>query len=86
MIEVTVKIQSLEDVKDGKGILEKKAVPIKVDHLTVGILEDGMESGRTSLMFLLENGDKVYMAEMSMDMFEGLCSAAHGARIRFGGK
>jgi hypothetical protein len=86
MRAVKVVIQSLDDVKNGKPIVEGMT-PENIEethNLTVGVLESGMESGKTSLMFVLQMGDGTFkVAEMSAGQFEMLTSVVKGAVMRF---
>lgn len=85
MISINVKIQSVEDAEKGIGITNKPADKIvESDSLTVGILEAGMKSGATSLMFCLEMPDgSVAMAQCSAKQFRALSKALDGAEQRF---
>lgn len=86
MEPLRVVIQSLKEAAKGTPLLENSP-PIENYtrcDLTVGILEGGMQSGKTSLMILLQDGDKVYYAEMSANHFEALGHAVRGAQERFG--
>ena len=87
MIKVTVKIQSLEDALKGVAILNDSP-PVdeykQLGDVTVGVLEGGMQSGKTSLMFLArDKHGEVHYFEMSADNFEGVAAAVKGARERF---
>lgn len=89
MYVVKVKIQSLQDVADGIPIKEgiTPETVVNCPEITFGILEAGMQSGKTSCMFILENGDgKHYVAECSAEMFETMAGAVKGAKERFGDK
>lgn len=85
MSVLTIKIQSLEDEKAGKLIIEGKSHKVEeAQHLTIGILEAGMESGRTSISFIshLKDGTHV-IAQASAAHFEMLIGAVRGAVQRF---
>ena len=89
MYTVKVRIQSLEDVSNGIPIKEgiSKETVVNCPEITFAILEGGMQSGKTSCMFILENGDgKHYVAECSAEMFETMAGAVKGAKERFGDK
>ena len=88
MIITEVVIQSLEDAKSGKALIEgiPKERITKAKELTVGILEGGMQSGKTSVMFILKDGNTAKVAEMSVNNFEMLAGAVKGAVERFEGK
>ena len=79
-----IKIQSIQDAKDGIGLTDSKVIPTMTKDITIGILEGGMQSGATSLMIILKVGDKEYAAEMTPGHFEMLKSAYKGAVERFG--
>lgn len=86
MVAVKTVVQSLEDAKAGKPIVEGLTLEkIKETHdLTIGILEAGMTSGRTSLMFCLKMPDDTYsIAQMSAAQFEMVIAAVRGATQRF---
>jgi ApbE superfamily uncharacterized protein (UPF0280 family) len=89
MVAITIKIQSLEDAKNGKAIIDNVDISDlkEAKSLTVGILEKGTEGGQTSLMFLLEDGDgKTYhMAQCTANQFEAILGAFRGADLRFKG-
>lgn len=86
-MELKIRIQSLEDAKNGIPIIENldpKDVT-EVQDLTVGILEGGTVSGATSLMFVLKTTDgKSVMAQITAKQFDGLMGAFLGAIERFG--
>lgn len=89
MIGVKLVIQSLEDVKTGKPVHERLTPEnaIQSTDLTIAILEAGMVSGKTSLMFIIGNPDGTFsVAEMSAAQFEMTVSAVRGAVQRFEGK
>ncbi len=86
MIETTIRIQSLEDAANGDPLIEGAKKVTEAEHLTVCILEGGMESGRTSLSFTLKEGSEYHVAQMSLRQFEALSFAVQGAKSRFGGK
>jgi len=50
----------------------------------VGILESGMESGKTSVGLLIPNGDGHILVQMSAGQFEMIAAAVKGAAQRFG--
>lgn len=84
---VKVVIQSLEDAKNGKPIVEGSTVEKTEEckSLTVGILEGGTKSGKTSLMFCLRMEDgSVKIAQMTANHFEMLHGSLRGAIQRFG--
>jgi hypothetical protein len=87
MEQLRITINSLEDAKAGKPIDNRTTTenirPTK--DFTVAILEGGMKSGRTSIMFTLGNADGTFsIAEMTPDQFEVLIGAFRGAIERFG--
>jgi hypothetical protein len=87
MISTKIIIQSLEDVANGMELMEgipKESVSTAKDF-SVAILESGMVSGKTSLMFILKDGNKAKIAEMSAAQFEMLVGAVKGAVERFKG-
>lgn len=50
----------------------------------VGILEGGMQSGKTSLSLMLKGADgKQFVAQCSYDIFQAIAGAARGADGRF---
>lgn len=51
--------------------------------LGFAILEQGMQSGKTSCGFFFESQGKKYFAQLSNDMMQSLASAACGADERF---
>ena len=50
----------------------------------VGILEAGMESGKTSVSLLIPNGDGNILVQISAGQFEQIAAAVRGAAQRFG--
>src|SRR4051794_19444012 len=80
---VKIVIQSLDDLKSGKPIIDGKPTMIPLKDITIGILEGGMTSGATSLSIILRDGDKAYMGEMSIKHLSMLVSAVNGAEARF---
>ncbi len=89
MTHVKIVIQSLEDAENGKPILENSPPADqykRLEDVTVGILEGGMQSGKTSLMFIAQDKNKeVHYFEMSANNLEMLAGAVKGAQARFGG-
>lgn len=86
MIAVGITIQSLEDARKGKPIMEGITMEdlAEAKKFQFGILEGGMASGKTSLMFLLKDEDGiVHYAECSGSQFEMLISVFRGAVERF---
>jgi hypothetical protein len=84
---IKIVVQSLEDAKNGKPIVQGHDLDKcqQSKDLTIGILEGGMESGKTSLMFVIMHPDGTSaMAEMSANQFEGLIGCFRGAVQRFG--
>lgn len=86
MVISKIVIQSLKDAKNGKPIVKGldlwKSKTTK--DFTVGILEGGMRSGKTSLMFILQHSDgSSSIAEMSAAQFEMLIQVVRGATQRF---
>lgn len=88
MIATKVVIQSLEDAKMGKSLVDGVTSENieKAEELTVAILEGGMESGKTSIMFILRDGNKAKVGEMSAAQMEMLIGAFKGAIQRFEGR
>ena len=87
MQKLTIKINSIEDAKAGKKIVETatKENTVECVNLTAGILEGGMESGKTSIMFILEMPDGTHaVAQLTQDLLDGLNGAVRGAVERFG--
>jgi hypothetical protein len=81
MNSVKVVINSIEDSEAGKRIIED--VKEEAD-ITVGILERGTESGKTTLMFCLKYPDgKISLAQMTGRNFEALHQIYLGAKERF---
>lgn len=88
MTHCTIVIQSLEDAKNGKGIIDIKledSWKIKeATELTIGILEKGTSGGQVSFMFMLEMSDGTFsMSQITANMFESLISIYNGAVQRF---
>lgn len=83
---VEVRIQSLEDAKQGRPIHESLTEHnvVRADGFIVGILEAGTTGGKTSLAFIVKHGDKNVVAECTADQFEMIIGAVRGARERFG--
>jgi hypothetical protein len=48
-----------------------------------GILEGGMESGKTSVALFLRANDIVFLAETSAEIFRSMAAALEGAEARF---
>lgn len=86
MEQLKVRIQSLQDAFNGEPVVEgldpKKTNQTK--DFTVCILEGGMQSGATSLLFALKFEDgSASVAEMSGKHLEALYKAYLGAQERF---
>lgn len=87
MTAISVTVQSLEDVKAGKPLVEgiEAANIHEADQFQVAILERGTKGGQTSLMFILEDGHgNANIAQMTGNQFEMLVGAFRGALERFG--
>lgn len=85
MSQVHLKIQTLEDAKEGKGILP---TPVKLVHqvkdVTVGILEAGTVLGNPTVNFCLEIAPGEWVIhEMTAGAFEGLVAGYKGATLSF---
>jgi hypothetical protein len=86
MNSVKVVINSIEDSEAGKRIIEdvKEEDVKETTDITVGILERGTESGKTTLMFCLKYPDgKISLAQMTGRNFEALHQIYLGAKERF---
>jgi hypothetical protein len=82
MNSVKVVINSIEDSEAGKRIIEEDVK--ETTDITVGILERGTESGKTTLMFCLKYPDgKISLAQMTGRNFEALHQIYLGAKERF---
>jgi hypothetical protein len=88
-VKLNVVINTLADARAGIPIVEgcTRENITQADQLTIGILESGMTSGRTSLMFILTMNDGTFkVAECSAAQFEMLIGAVRGAVKRFEGR
>jgi hypothetical protein len=86
MEKITIKINTMEDALNGKPLIEGKTPEqfTEADNITVGILEKGMASGRSSLMVLFEMPDgSVTFGQITPDQLEGINAAFKGAEERF---
>lgn len=86
MTTLKIVISSLEDAKAGKPIVEglKKEDIVETNDLTVGILEGGMSSGETSIMFLSKTPDgKTVVSQTSKALLEQVYAAILGAEQRW---
>lgn len=89
MEAIKIVVNSLEDANAGKPIVEGVKKDLSNVHqaknVTFGLLEKGMQSGRTSLMIILENPDGTFsVGQMTQDHLEVLNAAVRGAVGRFG--
>jgi hypothetical protein len=82
-----VRIQSLEDAKNGEPLIDDSTPENtqKAEDFSVCILEAGTKAGNTSLMFVLKDKAGIYhYAEMTKGHFYGLEAALKGAIDKFG--
>lgn len=88
MTHVKVIVQSKEEAENGKKIVDVHPEDIiEAENLTIGILEGGMQSGKTSLMFCHEHKDgTVSVAQCSGVNLEQLYAVFKGAKHRFNDK
>lgn len=84
-MNTVIKIQSKADAKAGKALVvnPKKKEVHQLEFHTVGILEGGMESGETSLMFIMEDDDNIIISEVSARHFKMMQEALRGAEARW---
>lgn len=81
MNHVTIRVGEKEDTealfpevtKVTEGVLNK-----------MGILEAGMQSGRTSVSLIVQVGDEHVLAQISAGQFMQMAAAVRGAAARFG--
>jgi len=85
MVHLDVKIQTLEMAKNGEGVVPNSLEDItEAKSMTVGILEGGMQSGATSIMFCLDMPDgTVAMSQCSAKQLRALAKVLEGAEQRF---
>lgn len=83
---IKINIQSLEDVQNGKGLIDGLIQEDihECQEFSVGILENGTQGGQTSLMFICKDGNKAVIGQMTANQFEMLIGAFRGAVQRFG--
>lgn len=86
MVATTIIIQSLQDAREGKKIVEgvERSDFHECEKFSVAILEHGTEGGQTSIMFICRDGNKAVAGQMTSNQFEMLISAFRGALQRFG--
>ncbi len=86
MVAVKLVIQSVEDAKNGKPLLEGVTQENlhECEEFSIGILEKGTIGGQTTLMFICKDGDKAVVGQMTANQFEMLIGAVRGAIQRFG--
>jgi len=86
MVATSIIIQSLEDARNGKplieGVIQENIHECR--KFSVGILEGGTVGGQTTLMFICQDGDKAVIGQMTANQFEMLIGAVRGAIQRFG--
>ena len=78
-----IRINSQEDVKAGKPLynsLKPKKI-INDESTSVGILEGS--DGKTEIMFFLEKGDELHVAQLTYGELEGVYHAARHAKAVF---
>lgn len=87
-MHVRIEIQSKEDADQGhqvfKEIVPDDVVVQSAQLLALGILEKGMESGKTSTMLLVKAKDQYFVVQASAALFETLAAGVSGAKVRFG--
>jgi hypothetical protein len=86
MISTSITIQSIEDAKKGKPLIEGvvRENIHECERFSVGILEAGTVGGQTSIMFICQDGGKAVVGQMTANQFEMLIGAFRGAIQRFG--
>lgn len=88
-MEITIIINSIEDAKNNKPIVDGLNIGdiTEATTCTIGILEKGTKGGQTSLMFILQDADgKAFVAQCTANQFEGIIGAFRGAVQRFSEK
>lgn len=81
MTHITIRIGAV-----GDPVLFPELKPDSEGELiAVGILEQGMTSGNTSIMLFIEHPDGLTTLQLSARVFESLASAVRGAMQRFEG-
>lgn len=72
MVTLDIVIQSKQDAKEGKSILPKDAAAyLTQESAIMGILEGGMQSGKTSVSFCAKDQQGKYLViELSADLLE----------------
>lgn len=86
MTGIRIVINSKEDAAAGTPIVKdlKMEDLRESNDLTIAILQEGMQSGATSLMFLIKNADgTTSMAQTSKALFEQVYAALLGAEQRW---
>lgn len=86
MVATKVTIQSLEDARNGKALIQGviRENIHECEEFSIGILEAGTEGGQTTLMFICKDGDKAVVGQMTANQFDVLIGAVRGAIKRFG--
>ena len=89
METLKIEIQSFEDaLKGGKvftDFIKKGDIVTPVNIKSIAFLENGQTSGKTSVMFYIENGNGEKMiAELTKDLLLSATEALKGAIQRFG--
>lgn len=87
MTQLIIRIQSLDDAKNSIPLFDDINSETDFTAASVegfGILEGGMQSGKTSIMFKIRDAHgKLLIAEMPAEMFQSLNGALMGAEQRF---
>lgn len=74
MPATTIVIQSIEDARNGKKLVEgvERENLHECEEFSVGILEKGTVGGQTTLMFICRDGDNAVVGQMTANQFEML--------------
>jgi hypothetical protein len=86
MIQLTIRIQSKEDAKQGPAFPEIEVNDKKIYDLAVqkvSVLQGGMKSGKTSIGLISEAYGSVIMMQLSADQLEMIYAAVRGAEMRW---
>lgn len=89
MATLKIRIQSLEDAKQGMPVIEGLDSPEQLKQypfVTAVIMEGGMQSGATSVMFVMQRDgeEKAVYGEISGKLLEMLYATYKGAQSRWG--
>lgn len=87
MSHIKIRINSLEDAKNGVPVIENATDDdvVHTEDCTIAVLEAGMQSGASSISIILKTPEGKHLVyQTSVGLFEAVAATVNGAKQRFG--